>query len=232
MKLDKLVKQLRRDLLANRKKAAILGLMVLVALYFWAPLAWKWIAPSGKKATKAETGSLILEDDPAELQVKKPGRSASTFKWEKIRELMTNDPRMASAAFNTAWRDPFAVPISELPAAEIATESTSQTETGRAVATNAAGKTESEQIGLKLASVSIGPRGRSAIISGETYREGETIRIKGNEKDVAAAEFVLVRIERHGVELERLGKTWWLEFEKSKLAHGDEFERATASGPK
>ncbi len=232
MKLDKLVKQLRRDLLANRKKAAILGLMVLVALYFWAPLAWKWIAPTGKKTAKADASSLILEDDPAEPKATKRSGSAATFKWEKVRDLMANDSRMASAAFNAAWRDPFAVPITELPPVETTPTTTPGTETERAVATSAPAKSEAEQIGLKLASVAIGPRGRSAIISGETYREGETIRIKGNESGVPTAEFVVVRIDRQGVEIERAGRTLRLEFEKSKLAHGDEFGRATASGPK
>ena len=66
VKLHKLAKQARRDLLANPKKAAILGLMLLVALYFWGPLLWKWFAPAGGKKGSKDQAGLILEDDPAQ----------------------------------------------------------------------------------------------------------------------------------------------------------------------
>ena len=67
VKLDKLTKQLRRDIAANPKKAAALGLMVLVALYFWGPLVWSWFAPAAaRESSKASNVALILTDDPAE----------------------------------------------------------------------------------------------------------------------------------------------------------------------
>ena len=61
MKLDKLARQLRRDVAASPKKAVALGLMVLVALYFWAPMVWKWIAPDQGKGKS----TVSVSDVPA-----------------------------------------------------------------------------------------------------------------------------------------------------------------------
>ena len=225
MKLDKLAQQARRDLAANPKKAIILGLMLLVAAYFWGPLLWKWIAPAGKKGGKEGQTALILEDDPAEASPQTKTGAAKPFRWEKVRQLIRNDRLMAPATFEREWSNPFAPPPGTAKSA------------GSAGAQSPAG-TSAEKMpveltpqsaGLKLASVAIGPRRRTATISGYTYREGEMVTMEGAEKqELAVPEFRLVRIEAQGVELEREGKTWWLEFEKPKLAKGDEIEPATS----
>jgi hypothetical protein len=223
VKLDKLAKQARRDLKANPKKAAILGLMLLVAGYFWGPLLWKWLAPAKAKGGKDSQTALILEDDPLEVTPQaKPG-ALRPFRWEKVRQQIRSDRFMVPASFEKHWPNPFA----PLP---IATQIQKSAE-GEAQAAIAAAKTETqitpESAGLTLASVAIGPRRRSATISGNTYREGQTIESAGGESVPAnRPAFRLVKIEQHGVELEHNGKTWWLEFDKPKLAHGDEIEPA------
>ncbi|MBW8884592.1 MAG: hypothetical protein JF612_07410, partial [Planctomycetia bacterium] len=91
--LEKLAKQLRRDTAANPKKAAALGLMILVALYFWGPLAWKWFSASGsKRSAKTSLASLILTDDPVEPSQQTKARGGAKFKWEKARQLIKQDP--------------------------------------------------------------------------------------------------------------------------------------------
>src|SRR6266576_3193818 len=109
--LEKLAKQLRRDLAANPKKAAALGLMVLVALYFWGPLAWKWVAAGGnKRNSKVNMASLILTDDPVEPSHQTKVRGGAKFRWEKARQLIRQDPHMVSATFDARWIDPFGKP--------------------------------------------------------------------------------------------------------------------------
>jgi hypothetical protein len=227
VKLDKLAKQARRDLAANPKKAAILGLMLLVAAYFWGPLVWKWVAPAGKKGGKEGQTALILEDDPAETVPQAKTGAARPFRWEKVRQLIRSDRLMVPAAFERAWPNPFApspgavkpvsAPGGEVPAVPAGT-----------AAQTAVAEITPQAVGLKLTSVAIGPRRRSATISGHTYREGDTIVLKGADKQAAiSAEFRLVRVEAHGVEVQREAKTWWLEFEKPSLADGDEIEPAT-----
>lgn len=225
VKLDKLAKQARRDLAANPKKAAILGLMLLVAAYFWGPLLWKWLAPGGKvKGGKDGQTALILEDDPVEAAPQaKPG-ALRPFRWEKVRQQIRRDRFMVPAAFEEQWPNPFA----PLP---VAAQSQTTIE-GESQAAIAAAKTETEltpeSAGLTLASVAISPRRRTATISGNTYREGETITAGGgDDKAATGPAFRLVRIERQGVELEHEGKTWWLEFDKPRLVQGDEIEPST-----
>ena len=63
MNLNKLARQLRREAMANPKKAAVLGLLLLVALYFWGPLVWGRVAGDGasEKPPAAEANG---EDNP------------------------------------------------------------------------------------------------------------------------------------------------------------------------
>ena len=111
MNLDKLAKQLRRDLAANPKKAAALGLMVAVALYCWGPLVWGWLhSKQGKKTDQSQLAHLILTDDPLEPTDKAKGRSKARFRWETVRPLLAQDPRMVSATFDEVWIDPFGKP--------------------------------------------------------------------------------------------------------------------------
>jgi len=233
VKLDKLAKQLRRDLLSNPKKAAALGLMLLVAMYFWAPLAWKWIAKPDKKAAKADSTNLILEDDPALAPAKgKPGLAAS-FRWEKVRQLQVADPRMTTAVRDAKWRDPFAVPLSQIPLETPVDDPLLEGNAQQTAIVPPPVEIGPEQAGLSLESVMIGPRGSSAIISGESYREGQKVFAAGSDKVklAAAVEFVLVRVDRQGVEVERGGKKWRLDFEQPKLARGDEIEPAAGNQP-
>ena len=129
VKLDKLAKQARRDLLANPKKAALLGLMLLVAAYFWGPLLWKWLVPaSGSKGGKGGQTALIMEDDPAEAAPQaKPG-ALRPFRWEKVRQQIRSDRFMVPASFEKHWPDPFAplpvavqVPVRESYSSAVAT---------------------------------------------------------------------------------------------------------------
>jgi hypothetical protein len=228
VKLDKLAKQAHRDLLANPKKAAILGLMLLVALYFWGPLLWKWFAPAGGKKGSKDQAGLILEDDPAQATEKAKTGVAAAFRWEKVRQLIQNDRLMVPAAYEAEWPNPFATPKSSLSPEQ--TQSTAPK--AGAGPEKAASEITPDSAALKLASVAIGPRRRTATIDGETYSEGELVTVEGKDpKHASALGFRIVRIEPRGVQLEREGKTWWLEFEQPRLAHGDEIERVNGSDP-
>jgi len=215
VKLDKLAKQLRRDLAANPKKAAALGLMALVALYFWAPLAWRWISPQGGKKS-AQPLALILTDDP-EQPSQSAKRRGSQFRWEKVRQLIAQDARMAAAALERSWTDPFA------PQAPPAT--TAAPAGIGASPTAAVSEFTPDQAGFVLSGVLVGGKRRMATINGETYGEGSTIKI-AKEGLFAAVEFRLARITHKGIELERNGKTYALLLAEPELAHGDQIKRA------
>jgi hypothetical protein len=217
--MDKLVKQLRRDLAANPKKAAALGLMILVALYFWGPLAWKWMSASGnKRSGKANLASLILTDDPAEPSQQSKARGGAKFKWEKARQLIRQDPRMVSATFDPSWHDPFGKPIA--PAQDPIVEA-AQAE----AATAAAAMAEAKNLGIVLEGVIISLRSRVATINGEACHEGDVITVKDKQDKGTTYRFRVVRIRRQGVDLEVGGRTFTLELTQPKLGSGDEIER-------
>jgi len=220
VKLDKLVKQIRRDATANPKKAALLGLMGLVALYFWAPLAWKWLAPAaGKKSSKVGKVALILTDDPVEANDKAKGRVVSNFRWEKIRQLIEKDSRMSPATFEASWLDPFV----SWPTQQ---ENEAEPMSGASVAPPSLPDVEPGDAGLTLTSVVISSRRSTATINGELYREHDVISASVKDHPMNVLEFRIVRIGRQAVQLEREGRTYLLELTKPALAHGDEIGRS------
>ncbi len=220
MKLDKLARQIRRDISASPKKAAALGLMFLVALYFWAPMVWGWIAPGAKPKTVAAAG-VILEDDPVD-PVAQANKAKHVFHWEKIRKHIAADPRMTPAAFQASWHNPFR-------AAEGQTEDQARTPEYQAPA-GTPQEIDPMSAGLTLSSVAVSAKLRSATISGDSYREGEVIKLLAPDGSVSSVEFKLVRVDYHEVELERQGKIFKLKLSRARVAHGDEISGSGQEG--
>jgi hypothetical protein len=215
VKLEKLARQLRRDISASPKKAAALGLMLVVAIYFWAPMVWGWIKPASGKAQAAAAGDVILEDDPVD-PVAQASKSKHVFAWEKVRKAVAADPRMTPALLDPEWRDPFRL-LAGLPASDQAIAAAALARQPKAAEVDPAAA------GLVLTSVAIGSQRRSATITGNTYQEGETIRpVDADGEPLGTLEFRLVRVEYYGVELEQSGKTYRLELKRATLATGDE----------
>jgi len=224
VKLDKLTKKLSRDLAANPKKAAILGLMVLVALYFWFPLLKEWVAGGGKSGT-AQASNVILTDDPV-TEAGTSRKPKETLRWEKVRQCVDSDPWMASATFDPQWRNPFATPLL-VPTEKL--EAT--TDTPEAVATAPQGVPEigPDQAGLSVASVVVGPRLRSVTIGGEVYCENDLV--EATAQDGETLEFQIVSITPTEVQMQRNGKIYRLQLSRPRLAKGDRIDRGSSSDP-
>jgi hypothetical protein len=224
--LDKLAKQLRRDLAANPKKSAALGLMVAVALYCWGPLVWDWLhSDEGKKTDQSQLAHLILTDDPLEPADKAKSRSKARFRWEKVRPLLAQDPRMVSATFDEVWIDPFGKPAAAAEDNDESQSASSAVTTAKA----AAAEVSPADMGLTLSSIAIGSRRRAATISGERYFVGDEITVNSNNGSLPPTKLRVASITPHGVELECNGKTISLRLERSRLANGDAIERAPPS---
>ena len=225
--LEKLAKQLRRDVAANPKKAAALGLMVVVALYFWGPLVWKSLSTSGsKRNTKANMAALILTDDPAEPTQHSKGRSGGKFRWEKIRQLIRQDERMVSATYDVAWIDPFGKPAGSDEPEQVAE---APTEDAAAIA-KALAALEPKDLGIVLGGVVVGPRLRLATINGEVCHEGDVFSVPDKLNKSVSHDFRVVKIDRQGVQLESSGRIFTLELNQPKLGHGDEMEHGKPKG--
>src|SRR5206468_9940707 len=158
VKLDKLLKQLRRDATASPKKAALLGLMVLVGLYFWAPLVMKFVSRRGSKQEQTEAPGAAIASAALPVNPVHAAPGAAKFQWQKVREQIRKDEHMASATFNPAWADPFGrrrqTPESELAVIQSQAES-EEDAANKAAAIMAA--LEPKDLGVTLGGILIGP---------------------------------------------------------------------------
>ena len=208
MKLDKLVKTLRREIAANPTKAGVLGVLLLGGTYFWGPLVWKWVG--GKKNDAAATAVVLpVTSAPNQQGVKGVAeQSEITLDWRQLRQRREKDPLTRTAEFQLSWNNAFfAAQVADVTQPETAESPV------RRPATLDPGK-----LGLVLEGVVLGSKTRKAIISGKVYREQDQIVVQletgaGQTPEAKQPDLVfrLVQVSRRMVKLERDGKTWSLE---------------------
>ncbi|HVX61683.1 MAG TPA: hypothetical protein VHC19_13805 [Pirellulales bacterium] len=199
------VKKLRREATANPKKAAVLGLLLLVAGYFWAPLIRQWttssetaaaVAPASPPATTAApaastaAGALTSAADSAPVE----SSAKPKFHWRDLAGAIDRDPRMrpAPSANAASQREPFAFPAApaEPPMAE--PEAVVETEV------------TPRQLGLILSGTIVGDGRSTAVINGKVYGAGRELKAAGG------VVFVVRQIEPWGIVLERGGRQFEL----------------------
>jgi hypothetical protein len=209
MNLTKLARQLRREAKANPKKAALLGSLVLLALYYWGPMIWGWVAaeeatgrpPDAPTAAVASLGGAAVPTPPPTSEDKNTG----THPWTQLDQWMRQDPITTPVEDVAAWHDPFAVASSELEAVE-------------------PDETQDEQIlvspeglGIELSGTLVGPHRRVALIGGKAYREGQTVRI---DRDDQSIEFELAEVHSRRIVLRREGHRFDLLIPDGRKAGG------------
>lgn len=211
VKLDKLVKSLRRDLAANPLKASVLGVLLLAGLYFWGPLVWRWTGMKGRSVAITTETNILSNAPLASTQggYRQGETTVSAVDWDAVQKRREQDPFVKSADFFPKWNRVFGV-------AETAEAPMAQPAEVKSPAPPI--EVKPQEVGLVLGGVAIGPRMKRAIINGKVYRETEMVTArrttdelskKGNKELVVS--FRLVRIARRTVELERNGKTYQLE---------------------
>jgi hypothetical protein len=190
--------------------------MVLVAGYFWAPLVLKALGAKGSPPAAIAASQASTAGDSSGSPAAVPA-TANVLGWEQVQQAIRADGLMASAQLDPAWRNPFAARPGQAatdnnpPAAEIEPASVERTEP-------AVPDISPAEAGLVLQSIAFGSRRRFATISGEVYREGETIPAASG-----TGEFKLTKVTRLGIELTQNGHPHWLEITRPQLAHGDQF---------
>ncbi|MGI8977858.1 MAG: hypothetical protein ACR2FY_01390 [Pirellulaceae bacterium] len=213
VKLDKLVKTLRRDLAANPLKAGVLGVLLLGGLYFWGPLVWKWVGKKGAAASEVAVVSSAAQSPAGVssggvLPTSGAGENKETgLAWREIHEQRKTDPLARSADFRPQWSQIFqvAAPVAIVAKPEAEIQAKKQAEV------------DPRSLGLVLQGVVIGPQVKKAMISGKVYRELDSIAVS-QESDATSKEedqqpevvFKLARVYRKMVVLEREGKFWEL----------------------
>jgi hypothetical protein len=204
----KLSKELRR----SPKKTAVLALMGVVALWFWAPLAWKWFAPQSTSAAAAPTPPPTVNGSPV---VPAFGAATSTtpaavpaMNWKELADLLQHDPLLSSARLHEKIRDPFAVAPGEKETSDKETESK---ELALAAAVAVAPLTP-EQLGLAVSSAIAGGSASVATINGRACCVGDVIVVPN---DHAQYEFTITSIEGGEVTLASSTETYKLAIRRS-----------------
>jgi len=186
---------------ANPKKAVILGLMVVVAIYFWAPLIWKWTAKDNAVAnvnTVTPKGAQPVATPPTKEAAPKEVPRPKCPPWQQIVQWIQSDSRTAPAPPLSTTRDPFQKPKSAVAETKVEEEARPQPP----VLTPAG-------VGMVLTGTIIGPQLRIARISGKSYHEGQTIEIV-KEKGKLHATFTLLEVHDRRAVLESQGERFEL----------------------
>lgn len=200
------LKKLRREAVASPQKAALLGLLLLAAAYFWAPLLRQWTSSpeNAAESTAAQPPTAPASANSAPIATGNPTATASAvaaappkFHWRQLAEAIEHDPLMQPlppAAHLDAKRDPFVDPQPP-QTAQIAPESERPRED----------EATPGELGLVLSSTIVGPARRTAVVNGKVCTLG------GELASGEGRVFVVTRIEPWGVVLERGGKQFELE---------------------
>ncbi len=162
---SKLVRQLRRELTANPKKAGILALVLVLALWMWAPLVLKWTG-----AKKPPSSDAPVAGAPATAATTTDSAAAGSKKkthWKQVSQWIESDPSMKASLPAEALRDPFEQTMPK-------PEATAVAEQPLAAALPPPELTP-QKAGLKLHSTIVGTRGKTAFIDSRAFREGQTI---------------------------------------------------------
>lgn len=217
MILERLIRQLGKEARRSPKKAALLGVLCLVAAWFWGPLLWHWVVPKQTleeaSVTQGGVASGVLAAPGAAGQVvpspvvaaAPPGPASSAFAkaaagaqpaaqpdWRKLAEWKRADRLAQPAELPPGVRDPFVSLVPSEPEATLEAEAMPEPEP--AVAQAAA---DPASLGLVLTSTIVGPTRRAARINNKTYQPGQTIAVS---KDGRLFEFVLAEVHpRHVV---------------------------------
>lgn len=182
MSAAKLSKQLQRELKANPQKAGALGLLCLVAAWFWGPLIFKSDpkkpAPVAAAPTATTAAATTATPDATAVSTAKP-----LMDWRTLSSRLEADPSMRSVAGKNdeeVERSPFDAPIKiakedpidqdlydlleEASAAGMLDE--------RPVITKQMTSTALNACPLRLTSTLVGPRARTAVINGQAFSQG------------------------------------------------------------
>jgi hypothetical protein len=197
MNLGKLVRQLRREASAHPKKAAVLGLLVVVALYYWGPLVWGWVAADEAAAPPPEGPPAAIGASTGEVAVGVIGTpptpeapKVSARPWTQVDEWMRQDPMTTPVEDVTDWHDPFAVATAQPEAVN------------PKVDRHKVPVARPEQMGIELSGTLVGPHRRVALIGGKAYREGQTVK---TERGSPRIEFELAEVHSGRIVLTRKG---------------------------
>ncbi|MEX2185271.1 MAG: hypothetical protein WD875_00690 [Pirellulales bacterium] len=196
MNAQRLVRQLRREVKANPKRAALLAGLIAVGIYFWAPLVAGWVSP-GETATEkspvAKSAGQLAGGAATKDQKSKPSTvEFAAVPWTKLWAAIKEDRRNKPAKTLPATVDPFRpFPAPPEPADDAASQNVAEgqadAQAKTVVARNVAPADPTPRsLGMKLTGTIIGAKRRAAVIDGTVVAEGAPVSPGGASPTDAA----------------------------------------------
>ncbi|MEE8452858.1 MAG: hypothetical protein V3R99_13115 [Thermoguttaceae bacterium] len=209
MNFSKLTRQLRREATTNPKKAAFLGFMFVVALWFWSPLVWGWIGEKDSSAGPDVASPQAGQPDGTPVVAISEGNAAPDaaevpqHSWRQLAQWMDDDRLTLAVAMTDRGRDPF---LASKPRKD-ETISELQEEESEDITP--------ESLGLVLSGTIVGSQRRVALINGKPYRQDQSVTLVKDGKEI---EFVIEGIRSRRVVLRRNDKEFELRTQSGTLS--------------
>ena len=197
---QKLSKRLVAEFKRGGKKTIVLGLLVLVGLYFWVPMLWKRgdAKPVQKSPTAATTQTKPAAPPPAAEQPAKSGRAPD---WKALRSRVESAAVTHPTDLDDLVRDPFDREWIRQKTPTAAAPKTDPTPNADPIKR------------LACSSILLGPDYRAAIIGEHTYRVGEMVP----RDEPSQYQYLLKEVRDDRVLLERDGDIVELEIPKPRV---------------
>lgn len=222
--LGKLSKRLRKELLANPKQAAVLGVVCLVAIWFWMPLLWK---SSGRKPAAAKAIAATGNDAPAANQpTTTSAKPEPTFTWMQLQAWRQADRLTRSAELPLESREVFRSP-KQIEVVVTASETNDDEQPSREPI--AEQTVDVEKLTLVLESIVYGGGRRRALINGQAVQENEEFNLseKSGSSEAPTAKLMgkVTSITPSEVVVEVAGRPMRLKLQPKLLNRGEVIER-------
>ena len=226
-----LLDRLKRELLRNPKKTGVLAVMLLVAIYFWAPLVSEWVGWSGEETPAANQVASSPRRTPkvaapSTSQALTATRKRPADSWQDVVASIESDSFTQAAELAASAQDPFAeLPIVENQQVAVESQLAEMPLPGTVESASEIPEQLTPQAaGLVLMSTIVSEHLRVATISGRSYREGKRIALKAGAVDASPIAFRLDKVTSSHVVLSRDGTRYQLEIERPNLAGQDRIE--------
>jgi hypothetical protein len=202
---SKFVKKLKKDLKKSPGKAAVLALVSVVAIWFWAPLVTGMFGGTSKPvATPAVSPPPAATTTNA---VAGPTPLQPTTDWKRIAEAIDKDPRMKPAAKLVLARDPFC-PIEPEHTKEVVEDAKPELQP---IALDVA----PAEAGLVLSGTIVGSHRSVARLNGKSYSAGDLVKAPAAEVPLS---YRIVNIGGRSVTLALGDKQYELKMSRRQLA--------------
>ena len=209
MNLKMIFKQLVRDMRASAGKTAVLGLLLMVGLFFWVPPLLKAFANGPAVTPPLATPAAANTSTPSPIAIDSGSKSRDS---KTLRKLLHEQPLLQPVSADEMPPRPFELNDDLLPLPVlIADDSLAEPPPPAA---KLLAKPIEKLDGLILKSTLIGPSRRVAIINNQLFREGQSV--PWNDRQLR-----LETVSRKSVTLTDGSQSWQLTLKDSLGGSGD-----------